>query len=591
MAFIPSGRPRVEVRENDISQIVRARAGTIGALVGYAEKGPSFQRVLITNTKEFVDTFGEPDSRSQTYFHYTALTFLESGNRLYCTRVHNEAKYAAGWLMGTGTGNTTLTARTPTEGFNGKINFDITSADDININTDADGTLSADGNGLSENDLPQILFLAKTEGVDLNGLVIYFEEKGFVNTDGSINLSTDRPTPDETNFRQFIYRLTVKRNRSDDDVNALETFDVTIGNARDGFGRQLKIDERINSESQYIQIRVYADGALRNLANINGQSDTAVVKLGGGSLGNTLVDAQYLTGWGLYSPDTVTGASSQVETDIESLNISLFIAGGVSETVQNAIIPIAKKNEGLAILDIPFASRDDPKDQTIAPKDSYGALFAPWITVYDSYNGTSNHPIPPSGLVAGRIVYTERVRALWYAAAGPVRGTVASEQFPVTGVSNVYSEGTRDELYNQPNNINVIRRTEDGVITIDGNKTLQTFDSALDRINVRRLVSFVKKTVKRSLRSVLFELNTESTRFRVRSTIEDFLSNIQADQGLYSFRVVCDESNNTPADIDQNLLNVDVYLQPTRTVEYISLQAIVTRTGVSLQEIISNNIA
>jgi phage tail sheath protein FI len=153
----------------------------------------------------------------------------------------------------------------------------------------------------------------------------------------------------------------------------------------------------------------------------------------------------------------------------------------------------------------------------------------------------------------------------------------------VEGLARKYSDPEYQQLY--PNQINAIKVFPGAGIAVWGQKTLQTMDSALTRVNVRRLLIVVEKSVAAALRYTLFELNNEFTRLQVTQMINQFMRGIQARNGVYDFKVVCDSSNNTPDIIDQQQMNVDIYLKPQQSAEFIKLQTVITRTSASFEEL------
>jgi phage tail sheath protein FI len=146
-------------------------------------------------------------------------------------------------------------------------------------------------------------------------------------------------------------------------------------------------------------------------------------------------------------------------------------------------------------------------------------------------------------------------------------------------------QGEIEALYGNPVNINPIIFSPGDGIVIFGQKTQQSKPSALDRINVRRLIITFERAAKQFLKYKLFELNNQYTRLDIETAINQYLTTVQAQNGVYTFKTVCDETNNTPQIIDSNQLNVDVYLQPEKDAEFIQLQNIITATGANFQVI------
>jgi phage tail sheath protein FI len=172
---------------------------------------------------------------------------------------------------------------------------------------------------------------------------------------------------------------------------------------------------------------------------------------------------------------------------------------------------------------------------------------------------------------------TARESEQWFAPAGLRRGRLLT----ALDVEYTPTQGERDLLYGSGNSVNpIVKFPQDG-ITVWGQRTLQRTSSALDRVNVRMLLIFIKKNLIRLLRNFIFEPNDRVLWRQVGATIEPFLADIQARRGLTAFRVVVNETNNTPERIDRNELWVSVFLKPTRTVEFIVLNLVVLRTGAS----------
>lgn len=215
-------------------------------------------------------------------------------------------------------------------------------------------------------------------------------------------------------------------------------------------------------------------------------------------------------------------------------------------------------------------------DLRAAINSSYGALYWGWLRMFDQFSSNEIW-VPPSGHVAAVYSRTARDAEQWFAPAGLRRGRV------LTALDVEYSptQGERDLLYGSGNAVNpIVKFPQDG-ITIWGQRTLQRTSSALDRVNVRMLMLYIKKNLVRLLRNFIFEPNDKALWRQVTSTISPFLSDIQSRRGLVAYNVIADASNNTPERIDRNELWVSVFLKPTRAVEFIALNLVVLRTGAS----------
>ena len=203
---------------------------------------------------------------------------------------------------------------------------------------------------------------------------------------------------------------------------------------------------------------------------------------------------------------------------------------------------------------------------------SYAASYWPWVRIIDP--ATGKHVwVPASTVVPGVYAFNDRVSAPWFAPAGINRGglnTVLQAELKLT-------QANRDALY--ANNVNPIATLPKQGVVVYGQKTLQKAQSALDRVNVRRLMIELKNYIRQIADTIVFEQNTIQTRTSFISRVNPYLEAIQQKQGLYAFKVVMDDSNNGPAVIDQNQLVGQIYVQPTRTAEFISLDFILLPTG------------
>ena len=213
---------------------------------------------------------------------------------------------------------------------------------------------------------------------------------------------------------------------------------------------------------------------------------------------------------------------------------------------------------------------------------SYGCAFHPWVQVQTN-TGTASGKlyVPPSVAAIGAFAKSTAQSELWFAPAGFTRGGLS----PLGGVGGprvvnvreALSSKDRDSLYKI--NINPIASFPGEGIVIFGQKTLQAFPSALDRINVRRLLIFLKHELSNISRRLLFEPNVQTTWNRFKSQADGVLSNVQANLGVTEYKIVLDETTTTADLIDRNILYAKIYIKPTRAIEYIVVDLIVTNTG------------
>ena len=483
--------------ETDRSFIVPSVGNSIGAIVVDAKKGPVQELTLVTNNKQFVETFGEPDNSSPTT--YAALAFLEKANRLWVVRGNSSSTLASVTLDDTqGTPLTSLTVDAVNEG--------------------------AWGNNVS-------VKVTKAEaGSELFTIEVY-----------DTTLSTTIP---------------------------VETYEVSKRfGKRDGFNKSLYCEDVINGASEYIKVTnavSVADGTFDNYVDaeypeVNG----ALVALTGGT--DTAASlAEMQAGWALFS-------------NKDEVEVSLLIQGGYDGVGSDMIALAESRTDCFAILDTSETGAGTTATSIVAARNSdgydssYGALYAPWIQVYDRYTDKVFYQAP-SGHIAAQFAYTAASEEVWAAPAGSRRG-----KLNVLGTEVVFTEGERDVLYQA--GVNPIQSFIGRGVEIYGQKTLTSIPSALDRVNVRMLLITIQKAMARSLTNFVFEFNDTFTRENITSILNSYLTDIRTRRGVYDFLVTCDESNNTPVVIDQNKLLVDVYVKPTRVAEFIKLNAIVTTSG------------
>lgn len=210
---------------------------------------------------------------------------------------------------------------------------------------------------------------------------------------------------------------------------------------------------------------------------------------------------------------------------------------------------------------------------------SYAVFDSGYKYTYDRFNNKFRY-IPCNADIAGLMVRTAIEAYPWFSPAGQQRGVLNN------AIRLAYNpnKAQRDRLY--PLRINsIVNQPGIGVILF-GDKTALGYASAFDRINVRRLFLTVEKALERSAQAQLFELNDQITRLSFINIVEPYLRDVQAKRGLYDFRVICDETNNTPDIIDNNEFRADIFLKPTKSINYVTLTFVATRTGVSFEEVI-----
>ena len=241
----------------------------------------------------------------------------------------------------------------------------------------------------------------------------------------------------------------------------------------------------------------------------------------------------------------------------------------------NIINNTQNRGDNIYVLDlVPYTEQNisSVAAQANARNTSYAASYWPWVQTIEPNTGALVW-VPASTLVAGVYAYNDSVSEPWFAPAGINRGGLST----VVRAAQKLSQTQRDNLY--VNKVNPIATFPGTGVVVYGQKTLQTKASALDRVNVRRLLIAVKSYISQIANNLVFEQNTIATRNAFLSQVNPYLTSVQQRQGLYAFKVIMDSSNNTPDVIDRNQLVGQIYLQPTKTAEFIYLNFNILPTG------------
>lgn len=348
-------------------------------------------------------------------------------------------------------------------------------------------------------------------------------------------------------------------------VVAFERWTVSRTKQLDGFGRQLFLEERINPLST--QIKVLNNASDTQVVNVNYTTPTAMA---GGSNGTAPTLTDIAAAWSLFA-------------DPEEVPVRILINGGYADPiVQVAMNEIAAtRKDCVAILDIPSDQQDyiaavNYRNNTLNLDSNYAAIYTCDQKYVDRNNDLTLF-VPPSGFVARAMARTDRLFASYWAAAGMERGDVAS-----LGSRYRYNQGQRNYL--AENQVNYIRTFVGIGFKIWEQFTCTKKKSALQFLNVRMLVILVQASVQEFLLYNVFDPNDAITRRRIVGRISQFLDLLVAGRGINKYQVVCDDSNNKPADIDDGLLNVDIYMNPVIPARRILLTAIITPTGADFKE-------
>jgi phage tail sheath protein FI len=311
---------------------------------------------------------------------------------------------------------------------------------------------------------------------------------------------------------------------------------------------------------------------------------TYVLGLGNNGVGTTDQNTTALIG------DATTATKTGMQAlDDDVLNISIAAVPGVStESVQNSLITLAETSQNfLAVVAPPYAvgSVQDAIDWTNGLADSrksainntYAAVYWPWVKVFSVHDGLDRW-FDPAIFALRQMAFTDNVAETWFAPAGYLRGRLTKP----SEVEVRLNQGDRDSMYSGGNVVNPIVNFVQQGITIFGQRTATRNPSALDRVNIRRLMIFLRKVILQATRQFVFEPNDEILWEQVEQVLNPFLDDIKRRRGITEFRVVCDETTNTPARVDRNEMWCKVLLKPTKAAEILIFEINLTNQSAQL---------
>lgn len=286
------------------------------------------------------------------------------------------------------------------------------------------------------------------------------------------------------------------------------------------------------------------------------------------------------------NPALSSGIFAFQNPEVYDINLLLIPGNSSGAVIGQALQLCEGRGDVLYLVDPPFGLRPQQvvdwhngmllSDLRAAIDSSYGALYWPWLKMFDQFNATEIF-VPPSGFVASVFSRTATVAEQWFAPAGLNRGRLLT----ALDVEYNATQGERDLLYGSGNAVNpIVKFPQDGIVVF-GQRTLQRKQSALDRVNVRMLLIYLKKNLVRELRFFLFEPIDNLLFAEITASIKPFLEDVMARRGMTGFKVICDASNNPPATVDRNEVHVAVLLRPTRAAEFIELDLVILRSDQS----------
>lgn len=610
--------PKVEVNEIDLTGIVPAVSTTVGAYAGIFTWGPVDQVVLLSNEGELVQRFGRPNSDNYEHF-FTAANFLSYGSALRLVRVVNEDD---------------------TGGLIPAVNA-VTNGTPVLVKNETEYENNIEGL-VAETD-PE--FIAKYPGDLGNNIGITIANKYNFETWAYRGRFSD--APDDNEYHIVVYDATGIMTGTAGTVLELYQFVSTIEGTQYPDGANAYFKKILEEESRYVwsgrpvtdlDITPY-DTVTISAATVADFSGSTVIGFEPGddlvvTVDGTVISSDDYT----ITSDTVTFDTAQTGdvrvylsedytqtfsggddgtvtltdtidevtfgydlfSDPEALDISLVMLGAnidANRVVANHIINLCESRKDCVAYISPPKSAvvgnfGDELEDVIAyragtvteaglPSTSYAVMDSGWKMMFDRYNDV-NRWVPLNGDIAGLTARTDFLAEPWFSPAGYNRGQIKN----VIKFAYNPNEAHRDELYKK--GINPVISTRGSGNILFGDKTLLARPSAFDRINVRRLFIILEKAIATAAKFFLFELNDEFTRAQFRNMVEPYLRDIAGRRGIYDFKVVCDETNNTGEVIDANEFVADIYIKPARSINFITLNFIAVRTAVSFDEVIGN---
>jgi uncharacterized protein len=565
--------PGVVAIENDQSFITQQPVQAGAAIIGPTVKGPVGIPTIVTSYSEYLNKYGDVFiSGSQTYSYFTSISaynyFQNGGNTLLVTRVVSGSfTPATSSLIADSNASNAFILETLSEG----IIMNSTST------PNTDGTLPS---GSADNIRWQIISPNTASGTF--GLLI---RRGDDSTVSPTVLETWGPLsldPFSTNYIEKIIG-----NQKQNVANEGSDFYLQLSGSYSNLSSYVRVKQVNNLTPNYL------DNSGNPVSAYTASIPIASTGSFGGATGNILP-----SGTGNYYENISATDSQGIPASAYNQSINLLANKDAYSynyiTVPGLIYSFTSPNNHFNVLNLldsnirsngnslmifdTVAYNQNLTQVTSANNinSSYATTYWPWLRTIDPSTGQQIW-VPASTMIPGVYALNDSIAEPWIAPAGVNRGVISNAIM----AERYLTQGNRDTLYEA--NVNPIATFPTTGVTVFGQKTTQKKKSALDRVNVRRLLIEVKNYITQVADTLVFEQNTVATRNEFLSQVNPYLSSIQQREGLTTFRVVMDETNNTPTTIDNNQLIGAIYLQPTRTVEFIYLTFNVTPTGISFE--------
>jgi len=566
--------PGVFTREQDTSFLTPAPAEVSTAVVGPTVKGPIDIPQVVRSYGEYVAVYGDRFKSGSAYYqHLTAVTaekyFEQGGDSLLVTRVAPSG-YSEATATVVSASKNLFTLQTIGEG-------------ELLNNSGSTLTDQALGTGSADNVRWEVTGINSTNGTF--DLVI---RRGDDNIKNKIILETYNNLSLDPNSDNYIvkrigdvsYRVVGSDIVEDGDYpNQSSYVRVSSVNTK-------QVDYLDNSGTAKADYKLVWDGLATILANGYSGSAAGTFSGGAGSLDSAganwfeNIDASNTQGLGVTAGavDEYDNAAS-ILGNKEAFNFNVLLTPGLYQehhaTTVGKFIDLAQdRGDAIYITDLTSYGSTVTTAKTEAGElnSSFAAAYWPWIKLQAQGIGRQVW-VPASVAMGGVLAFNDAVSAEWFAPAGLIRGGIPG----VIRAEKKLSRTDRDTLYQ--NKVNPLATFPGSGVVAYGQKTLQTKASALDRVNVRRLLITLKRFIGAQANNLVFEQNTIATRNRFLSIVNPYLENVIQRQGLYAFRVTMDDTNNTADVIDRNQLVGQIFIQPTKTAEFIVLDFVVEPTG------------
>jgi len=583
-----SESPAVQIKEIDLTGTVPAVTSTTGALVGDFNWGPVNKPILIGNESELASVFGNPNTGNVNVHDYiSASYFLKYSSSLYVVNINPGAQSSDGVCQGKYPGSLgnkiDVSVRDP------EFALEITE-------TVSDALItSSPAESLSVNQA--VTFSGTLLGTNIvSGTVYYIKQFGPLSAGGTEIKISDEPngsvktfvpetgsmTANVNEYSRWAYESSFTSAPEGDEVHVAvlvdgvitETFEYlsTVEGALTTNGTNNYIVDVINNRSSWINFTSFPSSFAEDF------------DLTGGTDGG-LTPSAYMNGYDAFAN------KEEIQIDFLIAPPQVNSSGNPAQTsvadvadVHSKMVTIAEQRKDcVAVVSVDYNSAlsGDVSGYTAAHNvsSSYLVVDSNWIKVYDKYNDKYVF-IPAASSTAGIMSATDKVSAPWFSPAGSRRG----QYLGVTELAHNPTKTQRDEQYKS--GVNPIVSMSGQGIMLFGDKTHLKRPSAFDRINVRRLFLVIERAISEAGQNVMFEFNDEFTRAEFVNIVEPFLREIQGRRGISDFRVVCDETNNTPEVIDRNEFIASCFIKPARSINYVTLNFVAVRTGVDFEEVV-----